>query len=154
MGLHCSDVIVGTIAFTQPFIHAQMKGNIKAPRHWHLCREFTDDRWTPRTKASKWKMCPFDDVIMDTVFSLFGSGVKLQKQPIYGTKVYDDNVTKLIVKRPFLFHAALCLWWCRGHLGTDSMLHKTSFRKISQCLEVARPGVLMLISVWNLAGAC
>ena len=31
--------------FTQPFIQAQIKENIKAPRHWPLCGEFTDDRW-------------------------------------------------------------------------------------------------------------
>ena len=29
--------------FTQPFIQAQIKGNIKAPRHWPLCGEFTGD---------------------------------------------------------------------------------------------------------------
>ena len=28
--------------FTQPFIQAQIKENIKAPRHWPLCEEFTD----------------------------------------------------------------------------------------------------------------
>ena len=26
---------------TQPFIQAQIKEYIKAPRHWHLCGEFT-----------------------------------------------------------------------------------------------------------------
>ena len=31
--------------FTQPFIQAQIKENIKAPRHWPLCGEFTGDRW-------------------------------------------------------------------------------------------------------------
>ena len=36
--------------FTQPFIHALIKENIKAPRHWPLCGEFTGDRWIPRTK--------------------------------------------------------------------------------------------------------
>ena len=30
--------------FTQPFIQAQNKENIKAPRHWPLCGEFTGDR--------------------------------------------------------------------------------------------------------------
>ena len=37
--------------FTQPFIQAQIKENIKAPRHWPLCGEFTGDRWIPRTKG-------------------------------------------------------------------------------------------------------
>ena len=37
--------------FTQPFIQAQIKENIKAPRHWPLCGELTGDRWIPRTKG-------------------------------------------------------------------------------------------------------
>ena len=37
--------------FTQPFIQTQIKENIKAPRHWPLCREFTGDRWIPRTNG-------------------------------------------------------------------------------------------------------
>ena len=37
--------------FTQPFIQTQIKENIKAPRHWPLCGEFTGDRWIPRTNG-------------------------------------------------------------------------------------------------------
>ena len=37
--------------FTQLFIQAQIKENIKTPRHWPLCREFTGQRWIPRTKG-------------------------------------------------------------------------------------------------------
>ena len=36
--------------FTQTFIQVQINENIKAPRHWPLCTEFTGDRWIPRTK--------------------------------------------------------------------------------------------------------
>ena len=36
------------------FIQAQIKENIKAPRHWPLCGEFTGDRWIPRTKG-QWR---------------------------------------------------------------------------------------------------
>ena len=43
----------------------QIKESIKAPRHWHLCREFTGGRSFP---AHKWpvtrNMFTFDDVIM------------------------------------------------------------------------------------------
>ena len=35
----------------QPFIQAEMKENIKAPRHWPLWGEFTGDRSIPRTKG-------------------------------------------------------------------------------------------------------
>ena len=37
--------------FFQPCIQAQIKENIKAPRHWPLCGEFTGDRRIPRTKG-------------------------------------------------------------------------------------------------------
>ena len=54
--------------FTQPFIQAQIKENIKAPRHWPLCGEI--HRW-PVNSPHKWpvtrKMFPFDDVIMETI---------------------------------------------------------------------------------------
>ena len=46
--------------FTQPFIKAQFKENIKAPRHWPLWGEITGDQWIPRTKSSS-----VDDVIMN-----------------------------------------------------------------------------------------
>ena len=67
--IHYCDVIMGAVAsqITSVAIvySTQIKGNIKAPRHWPLCGEFTGDRWIPRLK---WpvtrKMFPFDDVIM------------------------------------------------------------------------------------------
>ena len=37
--------------FTQSFIQTQNKENIKAPRHWPLCGEFTGYRWIPRTNG-------------------------------------------------------------------------------------------------------
>ena len=61
--------------FAQPFIQAQIKENIKAPRHWPVCGEFTGDRWIPRTRGRPLtrKILPFDDVIMHPViwFTLF-----------------------------------------------------------------------------------
>ena len=33
------------------FIQAQIKENIKAPRYWPLCGEFTGDWWIPRTNG-------------------------------------------------------------------------------------------------------
>ena len=38
--------------FTQPFILAQIKENIKALHHWPLRRELTGDRWIPGQMAS------------------------------------------------------------------------------------------------------
>ena len=37
--------------FTQPFIQAQIKGDIKALRHWPLWGEFSGDRWIACTKG-------------------------------------------------------------------------------------------------------
>ena len=37
--------------FTQPFIQAQIKENIKDPRRRLFCGELTGDRWIPRTKG-------------------------------------------------------------------------------------------------------
>ena len=51
--------------FTQAFIQAQMKENIKAPRHWPLWGEFTGDLWIHKGSVTR-KMFPFDDVIMQT----------------------------------------------------------------------------------------
>ena len=60
--LHYSDVIMtrwclkspASRLFVQPFIRAQIKENIKAPRHWPLCGEFTGHRWIPHTKG-QWR---------------------------------------------------------------------------------------------------
>ena len=46
--------------FIQMFVQAQIKENIKAPRHWPLWGEFTVDR-----NAEKF---PFDDIILDHCF--------------------------------------------------------------------------------------
>ena len=42
---------ITSLTFTQPFIQAQIKENIKAPRHWRLCGEFTGDRLKPQTNS-------------------------------------------------------------------------------------------------------
>ena len=43
--------------FTKPFIQAQIKENIKAPRHWPLYVEFTGDRWIQRTNGQQRRKC-------------------------------------------------------------------------------------------------
>ena len=56
--VHYNDVIMSTVAsqITSVFIvcstavQAQIKENIKVPRHWPLCGESTCDRWIPRTE--------------------------------------------------------------------------------------------------------
>ena len=56
---HYSEVVITRWRFKslasrlliEPFIQAQIKWNIKAPRHWPLWGEFTSDRWIPLTKG-------------------------------------------------------------------------------------------------------
>ena len=56
---HYSDVIMDTMAshitsltiIYLTVIDAEIKKNIKAPRHWPLCGEFTGGRWIPRTNG-------------------------------------------------------------------------------------------------------
>ena len=50
MGAFASQITSLTIVYST-LIQAQIKGNIKAPRHWPLCGEFTGNRWIPRTKG-------------------------------------------------------------------------------------------------------
>ena len=53
--LHDNDVIMGMMVsqITSLTIdYSQIKENIKTPRQWPLCEEFTDDRWIPRTKGT------------------------------------------------------------------------------------------------------
>ena len=54
---HYNDVIMGTmtsqntslmIVYSTVYSDADQE-NIKAPRHWPLCGEFTGDRWIPHT---------------------------------------------------------------------------------------------------------
>ena len=37
--------------FTQPFVQAQIKENIKDPRHLSLWREINGGQWIPRTNG-------------------------------------------------------------------------------------------------------
>ena len=57
--IHYSDAIMRAMAsqitdvsmFGQPFVQAQIKENIKAPRYLPLWEKSTSDRWIPLTKG-------------------------------------------------------------------------------------------------------
>ena len=73
------------------FFQTQIKENIKAPRHWPLCREFTRDRWFPTQMASNMK-----NVSIwwryHVYVSIFGTGRKELKQSGLAIQVYGiDN---------------------------------------------------------------
>ena len=46
MGVMASQIT--SLAIIYSTVQAQIKENIKAPRRWPLCVEFTGDRWIPR----------------------------------------------------------------------------------------------------------
>ena len=50
MGAMASHITSLTIVYSTVYSDADQR-NIKAPRHWPLCREFTGDRWIPRTNG-------------------------------------------------------------------------------------------------------
>ena len=50
MGAMASQITSLTIVYLI-LIQAQIKENIKAPRDWPFCGEFTGDRWIPRTNG-------------------------------------------------------------------------------------------------------
>ena len=85
--------------FTQPFIRAQIKENIKAPRHWPLCEEFTGDR-SPVNSPQKWpltrKMFLFDDGV-NVIISLkthFLTNIS-EKCSIKKSSLFHSNVKSL-----------------------------------------------------------
>ena len=51
MGPMASPITSLTLVYSTVYSGADQR-NIKAPRHWPLCGEFTGDRWIPRTRAS------------------------------------------------------------------------------------------------------
>ena len=57
----------------------QIKENIKAPRHWPVCGEFTGDRWIPRTNGQESGKC----------FYLMTSSYFVV--PVGGSRTVSDN---------------------------------------------------------------
>ena len=43
--------ITNVSIFAQLLVQVQIKENIKAPRYWPFCGEFTGERWIPHTKG-------------------------------------------------------------------------------------------------------
>ena len=86
--------------FTQSFVQAQIKENIKAVRHWPLWGEFTGDRWIPRTKV-QWRGKCFHLMTSSCIQwvtvgvgypGLKGSGGRLNKKD--GLTRYGDSHVK------------------------------------------------------------
>ena len=90
--------------FTQMFIQAQIKENIKALRHWPFWAEFTGDRWIPASR----EMFAFDDVFMKHA-CLFS-----QQCACWWPMCRDDQVRALYFMGPALEGLILVgyIYWC------------------------------------------
>ena len=66
--------------FAEPFVQAQIKENIRIPRHWPLCGEFTGDRWIPLIKGQQRGKC----------FHLMTSSWKSTRPDVY-TRIRLNN---------------------------------------------------------------
>ena len=85
MSAMMSQITDGVSIGCSTFVHAKIKENIKAPRHWPLWGESTGDQWIPPHKGPVTrKMFPFDDVILATAVAFYSS------RHNYGTTLTDE----------------------------------------------------------------
>ena len=82
--------------FTKPFVQAQIKENIKAPRHWSLGGEFTGDSWIPRTKASN----------AENISNWWRHHVRAALQPIKPCSTFQSNAPQCA-----LYNKKDAGWW-------------------------------------------
>ena len=107
-----NDVIMGTMAsqITSLTIvySAVYSRNIKAPRHWPLCGEFTGDRWIPRTNGLWWGICfhlmtsscPLRVIVYCIHFHVFYY-IKHSLNDPYRYIVYINNRARVISKSAY-----------------------------------------------------
>ena len=110
---HYSYVIMGAKLFVQ----AQIKENIKAPRHWPLCGGFTSDQWIPCTKGQH-----YDDVIMNAIAS------QITSLTIVYSIVYSDADQRNI-KAPH--H-----WPLSGESTADRWIPRTNGQLRGKCFHL------------------
>ena len=130
--------------FTQPFVPAQIKENIKAPRHWPLRGEF------PAQRASKSENVPFDDVITNGTIAVFMGPkfvtqniIKVHNQRVQWLQQYDKHFWVVRIGRTYktkLVEKKIK----RSRVMTEYMHSELFFISCSQHKETIRPGY------WNL----
>ena len=113
MGMMASQITSITIVYSTVY-SVQIKENIKAPRHWPLCGEFTGDRWIPRTKdqwrgkcfhlmTSSWMMANYSDQYIRCSVEPFSFLTKILPQgasqtPDTGIKYAFSRVSQVFLK--------------------------------------------------------
>ena len=123
--------------FTQPFIQTQIKKNIKAPRHWPLCGEFTGTGEFPAQRASYEEYVSIwwrhhATLLRHTVaFIVLPRDHSIGMSPLWPLLdathwVIYDLITKSILiigsDKPLIqLHSLIALQWC--HNGCNSVLN-------------------------------
>ena len=108
--------------FSQSFIHAQIKENIKAPRHWPLCGEFTGDRWIPRTNGQLRGKC-FHLMTSSWYILKRGVGAKWAKLRGCGLKFVDFSAKEISDCDKQLPVRCFGSAWCLADV-TTAILHR------------------------------
>ena len=82
--------------FTQPFIQAQIKENIKALRHWPLCGIHRSPVNSPHKWPVRRKIFPFDDVIMasQSFTEIYTFLRAAKKGPVQLSSIWTNNHKK------------------------------------------------------------
>ena len=127
--------------FTQPFIQAQIKENIKALRHWPLCANSPATGEFPQKWPVTRKMFPFDDVIML---------VQLMVWHRTGASHYLNTRLPALLKHIWVIHSHRVI--CCGHDCVDYG-GKWHQRFQSNGLDMATCARLQLMSRITKAGA-
>ena len=146
--------------FAQPFVHAQIKENIKAPRHWPLWGESTGDRRILLIKGPVTrKMFSFDDVIMNGAIMTAGCMTRHSHGLSWNRKSgpWDDMVTCVYNAPHFLLIASLlpnvikAIWMfyhpiarirdliCWGHNILTVLLSPALITHILNCMHPVNP---------------
>ena len=116
--------------FTQTFIQAQIKENIKPPRHWPLCGEFTGDRWIPSTKGQWCWKC----------FHLMTSSWCIRS---------EIKTVMLCFALPWLYNQFMNVLYTHILQGSYSLSVETHCCQSSRSLETTGFGVIIIVSHWN-----
>ena len=116
--------------FTQPLIRAQIKENIKAPRHWSFCGEFTGTGEIPAQKwPVTWKMFPFDDVIMNNQELCIRLLFVVSNQPVVSMPF---KITLRVMGNHMVIAMLMKFsreYWYMGRIDTERIVDITQQRK-------------------------
>ena len=117
--------------FTQPFIQAQMKENIKAPRHWPLWGKFTGDRWILAKMASNSKNISiwWHHHVCGHLATLYTNksvpGEILYRLSNRNTEVFSITVFDYIVKIMCFLYSHVLQYWL---IGTQAITWSTTIQ--------------------------